>query len=95
MKPKPVSSHWALAECQSFTHPPVRSALVPGCILGAGESRVRRFLFLKKYFYLFLAVLGLPCYGGFSLVVLNGVYSLVMVGGLLTVVPPLFAEHRL
>jgi len=40
-------------------------------------------------------VLGLPCYGGFSLVVLNGVYFLVMVGGLLTVLPPLFAEHRL
>ena len=50
MKPKPISSHWALAECHSFIHSLIKSALVP-----VGESRIRHFLFfLKKYFYLFI-----------------------------------------
>jgi len=45
--------------------------------------------------YLFLAVLAL-CYSmGFSLVVGNGDYSLITVCGLLIMVTPPIAEHRL
>ena len=45
--------------------------------------------------YLLLAVLGLHCFEGFSLVVASGGYSLVAVHGLLTVVASLVAEHGL
>ena len=44
-----------------------------------------RFCFLKtkkNFFYLFLAVLGLHCCSGFSLVVASGRYSLVAVASL-------------
>ena len=44
-------------------------------------------------FSLFLAVLGLCCCEGFSLVVVNGGYSLVEVHGLLTVAASLVAEQ--
>ena len=44
--------------------------------------------------YLLLAVLGLHCFGGFSLVVASGGYSLVAVHGLLTVVASLVTELK-
>jgi len=46
-------------------------------------------------FILFLAVLGLHCYVGFSLVVASRDYSPVAVLGLLVAVGSLIAEHRL
>ena len=49
--------------------------------------------FLKKC--LFMAVLGLRCCVGFSLVVVSGGYSLFVVHGLLIVVASLVAEHGL
>ena len=52
--------------------------------------------FFKFFIYLFLAVLGLCCYAGFSLVVVSGSYSLVVVHTLL--IPGAFllpAEHWL
>ena len=49
----------------------------------------------NNFIYLFLAVLGLHCRMGFSIVLGGGVYSLVVVLGLLTVVASLVAEHRL
>ena len=51
--------------------------------------------FLYNFIYLFLAVLGLHCCSGFSLVVASRAYSLVAVHGLLTAVASLVAEHRL
>ena len=45
--------------------------------------------------YLFLAVLDLCCYAGFSLVVESRGYSLVAVHGFLIAVTSLVAEHRL
>ena len=45
--------------------------------------------------YLFLSVLDLHCYVGFSLVMEGGGYSLVAVRVLLIAVASLFAEHRL
>ena len=48
-----------------------------------------------KTFFIFLAVLGLCCCTGFSLVVVSGGCSLVAVHGLLIVVTSLVAEHRL
>ena len=45
--------------------------------------------------YLFLAVLGLRCYTGFSLVVASGSYSPAAVHGLLIVVASLVAEPGL
>ena len=51
--------------------------------------------FLKKFKYLFLAVLVLHCYTGFSLVAMSRGCSLVAVRGLLIVVAFLDAEHRL
>ena len=53
------------------------------------------FVFLNNYIYLFLAVLGLRCCGGFSLVAASASYSLVAVCRLLIVVASLVAEHRL
>ena len=47
------------------------------------------------FMYLFLAVLGLHCYEGFSLTVASRGYSLVRVCGLLTEVASLVAKHRL
>ena len=44
---------------------------------------------------LFLAVLGLHCYTGFSLVVASGVYSLVALEGHLLAVASLAVEHGL
>ena len=53
------------------------------------------FLFLMyNFLYLFLAVLDLHCYAGFSLVSVSRGYSLVECG-LLSVVSSLVAEHRL
>ena len=51
------------------------------------------------YFFLiiiyFLAVLGLRCCAGFSLVVVSGAYSLVATCGLLIAAASLIVEHRL
>ena len=52
------------------------------------------FLFFFKNVYLFMAVLGLCCCAGFSLVAVSGGYSLVIVIGF-TVVASLAAEHEL
>ena len=51
--------------------------------------------FFKKGIYLSLAVLGLSCCVGFSLVVASGGYSLLAVCGLLIAVASLVVEHRL
>ena len=48
--------------------------------------------FLKQFVHLFLAVLGLGCCAGFSLVVASGGYSQVAMCGLLTVVASLVAK---
>ena len=45
--------------------------------------------------YLVLAVLGLCCYLGFSLVVAGRGYSLAVVRGILTAVSSLVMKHRL
>ena len=45
--------------------------------------------------YWFLAILGLHCYVGFSLVMSSRAYSLAVVLGLLIVVASLIMEHRL
>ena len=58
-------------------------------------SSIAHFFFLKKFKYLFLAVLVLHCYTGFSLVAMSRGCSLVAVRGLLIVVAFLDAEHRL
>ena len=50
---------------------------------------------LEKIIYLFLAVLGLRCHVGFSLVVESEGYSLAAVRRLLITVTNLVAEHRL
>ena len=50
---------------------------------------------LKKKKKLFMAVLGLRCSAGFSLVVLIRGYSLVSMCGLLIAVASLVAEHEL
>ena len=46
-------------------------------------------------FYLFLAVLGLRCFEGFSLVAMSRDYSVVVVNELLMAVGSLVAEHGL
>jgi len=51
-------------------------------------------LFINSFTYLFLAVLGLCCCTGFSLVVANGGCSLLAASRLLTAVVPV-PEHRL
>ena len=51
--------------------------------------------FLKIIIYLFLAVWGLCCCTGFSLVAASGGDSRVAMCGLLTVVASLVAKHRL
>ena len=51
--------------------------------------------FFIKGIYLSLAVLGLSCCVGFSLVVASGGYSLRAVCGLLIAVASLVVEHRL
>ena len=48
-----------------------------------------------RILFIYLAVLGLPCSLGFSLVVVSGGYSLVEVQGLLIMVASLLAEPRL
>ena len=53
------------------------------------------FIFLNNFIYLFLAVLDVRCYTGFSVVVESRGYSLVAVLGLLIVVASLVTEHRL
>ena len=53
------------------------------------------FLKYSNFIYLFLAVLGLCCYTGISLVVVNGGYSLSMVHRFLTAAASVIAEHRL
>ena len=47
------------------------------------------------FIYLFLAVLGLHCWAGFSLIAARGGYSLVVACKLLHAVVTLVAEHRL
>ena len=49
---------------------------------------------MKSFINLFLAMLGLCCCTGFSLVAASGGYSLVSGRGLLMVVPSLVMEHR-
>ena len=51
--------------------------------------------FFKKSYLFILAVLGLHCCMGVSLVVVSGGYSLVVVCGLLIVVASLVEEHGL
>ena len=51
--------------------------------------------FIKLYNFISLAVLGLRCCTGLSLVALSGGYSQVAVRGLLIAVASLVAEHGL
>ena len=51
------------------------------------------FFFQTNFIYLFLAVLGLCCYVGFSLVAASGVCSQVVVLGLLIAVVALVPER--
>ena len=50
---------------------------------------------VKKIFFFILAVLGLCCCSGFSLVVARGGYSPVVVQGLLIATPTFVAENGL
>ena len=52
-------------------------------------------LWFLFFFFFFMAVLGLCCYMGFSLVVASGGYSLAAVHRLLTAVASLLAERGL
>ena len=54
---------------------------------------IRVFLFLLVSIYLRVAVLGLRCCAGFSLVVASRGYSRIAVHGLLIAVASLVAEH--
>ena len=60
-------------------------------------ARVNAFFLIKKInlFILLLAVLGLCCCMGFSLVAVRGGYSLVLVCGLIIMVASLVVEHGL
>ena len=60
-----------------------------------GCSHCIHFFFLILFMDLVLAVLGLHCCVGFSLVAVSRGNSLVAIHGLLTVVAFLVAEHRL
>ena len=51
--------------------------------------------FPNNFIYLFLAVLGLHCCMGFSLVAVSRGYSVVAMHRLLTVLASLVSEHRL
>ena len=53
------------------------------------------YIFITVFIYLVLAVLGLPCCTGFSLVLESGGYSRVAVIGLHVVVASLVLERRL
>ena len=53
------------------------------------------FVCLLIYLFLFLAVLGLRCCAGFSLAVVSGACSRIVVHRLLIAVPSLVGEHRL
>ena len=48
-----------------------------------------------NFIYLLLAILGYHSYVGLSLIVAREGYSLIVAHGLLIVVTPLVAEHRL
>ena len=61
------------------------------CLESVGDSLPPWNLF---FIHLFLAVLGLCCCVGFSLVVASWCYSLVVVCRLLIAVASLVAEHR-
>ena len=74
-----VSSIWLQALC----------SLSPVC----GFSSA--FIIVISFTHLLLAVLGLRCFRGFSLVAESGDCSLAVVCGPLTAVAPLVAEHRL
>ena len=59
-----------------------------------GKVEMSHFIFYNAI-YLFMAVLGLCCCVSFSLVAVNKSYSLVGLGGFLTVVASLVAKHGL
>ena len=61
----------------------------------SGTSQGSKYFIYIYDLFLFLAVLGLCCCVGFSLVAASGRYSLVAVHRLLTAVAPLVAEHWL
>ena len=52
-------------------------------------------MFIYYFIHFCLCWLGLHCCAGFSLVVMNGGYYLVSMGGLLIVVSSPVVEHRL
>ena len=59
------------------------------------SSFSQRFDFLNNFIYLFLVVLGLRCYTGFSLFAVNGAYALVSVHRFLILVASPDAERGL
>ena len=59
------------------------------------NSQLKKNFCIYLLFNLFLAVLGIRCFMGFSLVAASGDYSLAAVGGLLTAVASLLVEHGL
>ena len=63
--------------------------------MNVGQENSLYYHLLFNFSYLFLAMLGLRCSSGFSLVAESGGYSLVGVHGLLIVVVSLAMEHRL
>ena len=70
----------------------------PGGLQSLGshiQTCSRTFSFLNIYIILFLALLGLCCFEGFSLVVVSRDYSLVAGPGLLIAVASLVGEHGL
>ena len=87
-----MAAHWDhLASFEEQLTP-----LSAGCNWSVCNTNIRLSVFFKG-FYLFslLAVLGLHCCSGSSLVVVSGANSLVLVRGLLIVVASLVAERGL
>ena len=81
-----------MREGRHFTRQNIRKN---GHFFGAVSSSSSSFFFFYNFIYLFLAVLGLHCCSGFSLVLASGGYSLVAVHGFLIVVAFLVVEHKL
>jgi len=75
--------------------PPFPPTVYEGSLFSTFSATFVIHRLLNNFIYLFLAVLGLCCCTGFSLVAADGAYFLVVVSRLLIAVASLVAEHRL
>ena len=91
-KPDSQASHGNHSGVSDAPPEGMKTQCMPDILPGAFTC----FLFVKiNFIYLFLAVLGLRCCMGFSLVAASRGYSLVTVRGLLIVAAFLVVEHTL